>query len=93
MDWQTILMGGVAVVALLSRSFDKSLSIREHDEFRKGIERTTDGLQQEYRREIDRLEARLLLIEQTRPTAGELQQISTGIKEQISELKLAIRAT
>jgi hypothetical protein len=95
LDSQTILASLLALIAGLAfvdRLLNKSLSIREHDEYRSGMTRTTDGIQDAYRREIDRLENRLLIIEQTRPTAGELQQVSTSLKEQIVELKLNLRA-
>ena len=101
LDWQTFIAIGafaVAGITLLAKLLDKSLSIREHDEFRKGIERTTDGMKDEYlslirelqgqtRREIDKLENRLTFMDQTKPSVGQLQDTSTGLKEQISEIK------
>ena len=95
MEWQSLLaIGavGIAAISLLDRLLDKSLSIREHDEYRKGVERTTDGLRNEYIREIDRMDGRLNTIEQTRPTASELQSVSTGLQNQITEIKQIIRA-
>ena len=94
MDWQTILaIGALALAAFsfLSRTLDKSLSLREHDEYRKGAERTNDGLQREFWREVDRLEQRLNIIEQTRPTAGELKSTADSFKEQLSEMKQQMR--
>jgi hypothetical protein len=65
MDYQlTISIGALVVSALVafSRTLDKSLSIREHEEFSKSVHR-----------DIDRVERRIELIEQTRPTTGELE--------------------
>jgi hypothetical protein len=65
MDWQTIIaIGAIAMsaISILARAFDKSLSIREHEEFSKNVHRDTD-----------RIERRIELIEQTRPTTGELE--------------------
>jgi hypothetical protein len=94
MSWSELLLPlfavAIAALALMDRMLSKNLTIREHDEYRKGAERTTDGLQEGYRREVDRLEQRLNIIEATRPTAGELQQISANLKEQINEIKVRI---
>jgi vacuolar-type H+-ATPase subunit D/Vma8 len=65
MDYQLTISIGALVVSVLvafSRSLDKSLSIREHEEFSKSVHR-----------DIDRVERRIELIEQTRPTTGELE--------------------
>jgi hypothetical protein len=76
MDWQSLLAVGALVVAVftaLSRSFDKSLSIREHEEFRNAIKGDIAQVREDYHRDDARIEARIVLIEQTRPTTGELE--------------------
>jgi flagellar motility protein MotE (MotC chaperone) len=83
MDWQAVIAIGallVAGVGVLSRAFDKSLSIREHEEFRNAVraemDRMRSGIQQsidQSRRDDDRLEDRIKVLESTRPTTGELE--------------------
>jgi flagellar motility protein MotE (MotC chaperone) len=83
MDWQAVIAIGALLVAgigVLSRAFDKSLSIREHEEFRNAMRADMDrmraGLQQsvdQSRRDDDRLEDRIKVLESTRPTTGELE--------------------
>jgi flagellar motility protein MotE (MotC chaperone) len=83
MDWQAAIAIGALLVAgigVLSRAFDKSLSIREHDEFRNAVraemDRMRSGIQQsidQSRRDDDRLEDRIKVLESTRPTTGELE--------------------
>jgi hypothetical protein len=65
MDWQIAIAIGafaVAVFSLLIRAFDRSPTIREHDK-----------LEELMHKEIDRIENRIIRIEDTRPTAGELE--------------------
>ena len=52
----------IALLSLFSRTLDKSLTIREHDEYKRAVVR-----------EIDRLESRINRLEETRPTTGELE--------------------
>jgi flagellar motility protein MotE (MotC chaperone) len=83
MDWQAAIAIGALLVAgigVLSRAFDKSLSIREHEEFRNAVRAEMDrmrlGIQQsidQSRRDDDRLEDRIKVLESTRPTTGELE--------------------
>lgn len=76
MDWHSILdIGAIALaaIAFLSRSFDKSLSIREHDEFRASVTRELARMRDDYHRDDERMERRLDVLEQTRPTTGELE--------------------
>ena len=81
MEWQTVLALGALVVAgvsLLSKSFDKSLSIREHEEFRNSLKADITQLRADYKRDDDRLEERIKVLEQTRPTTGELDARLSG---------------
>jgi hypothetical protein len=76
MDWQSLVAIGallVTAISFLSRSFDKSLSIREHEEFKKAIEREMGQLRSWFERDTDRLEDRIKVLEATRPTTGELE--------------------
>ena len=90
MEWTTAIALGaflLSAMALLSRfrerTEDKSLSIREHEEYRRSNENNISGvkgdfryemamLRQDMRRETDRLEGRIVRLEETRPTTGEL---------------------
>jgi hypothetical protein len=76
MDYQLIIaIGALAISALvaLTRAMDKSLSIREHEEFRVNIKDRIAEVVVGYRRETDRLEDRIKTLEQTRPTTGEIE--------------------
>jgi hypothetical protein len=75
-DYQLIIALGALLVSVLvafSRTLDKSLSIREHEEFSKNVKERVEGLKHDFNRDVDRLERRLDYIEQTRPTTGELE--------------------
>ena len=88
MGWEILVAVGALVlstITVLARMFDRSLSIREHDEFKRGVERNMDGLQREMQRELDRIENRIQHIEQTRPTTSELSGRLDGLREQITE--------
>jgi methylthioribose-1-phosphate isomerase len=90
MEWQSLLaIGavGIAALSLLDRLLDKSLSLREHEEYRKGVERSMDTMRNEYIRELDRIDKHISIIEQSRPTASELQNVSSGLQNQITEVK------
>lgn len=87
MDYQLVIAIGALLVSVLvafSRTMDKSLSIREHEEFSKNTKeqierlrqdaiRDTFGIKTDFNRDVDRIEKRLDYIEQTRPTTGELE--------------------
>jgi hypothetical protein len=76
MDWQAVIAIGALLVAgigVLSRAFDKSLSIREHEEFRSALRGEIDRMRNDYKRDDDRLEDRIKVLESTRPTTGELE--------------------
>jgi BMFP domain-containing protein YqiC len=76
MDWQVVLSIGallIAGISLLARSFDKSLSIREYEEFRSSIRDQISQVRLDTRRDDDRLEDRIKILEATRPTTGELE--------------------
>lgn len=94
MDWQTLLAVAAIAVAgltLLARLLDKSLTVREHDEYRKGMERHAETTRLQLVRDIDRLEKQLSILEQTRPTTGELKTTADNVKEQIAEIKARLR--
>jgi hypothetical protein len=77
-DWGALLALGsvvISILALLSRTLDKSLSIREYESYRSGVDR-----------DIQRIERRLQLIEQTRPTTGELEILAESLNKRIDAL-------
>jgi predicted RNA-binding protein with RPS1 domain len=63
----------IAVITLFSKLMDKSLSIREHDEFRRSVERDSDKKDHQRERDFDAILDRIRVLEQTRPTTGELE--------------------
>jgi hypothetical protein len=76
MDYQLVISIGalaVSVIVAFSRTLDKSLSIREHEEFSKNVNSALAGLKHDFERETDKINRRVELIEQTRPTTGELE--------------------
>ena len=75
MDWQMAGVVGAIVIGLynvFSKTFDKSLSLREHDEFRANLNDNLKLIRDHIREDLNRIERRVELIEQTRPTTGEL---------------------
>jgi predicted RNA-binding protein with RPS1 domain len=63
----------IAVITLFSKLMDKSLSIREHDEFRRSVERDSDKKDHQRERDFDELKEQIKILQQTRPTTGELE--------------------
>jgi hypothetical protein len=74
-DSSYIALGAVVLSALslAAQLLGKSLSIREHEEFSKNTKERYEGLKSDYQRESDRLEDRIKILEQTRPTTGEIE--------------------
>jgi hypothetical protein len=76
MDYQLVIALGALAISMLvalTRALDKSLSIREHEEFRGNVKQSLAELKADYQRETTRLENRITSLEQTRPTTGELE--------------------
>ena len=68
MDGQTLMAIGamaIAAISLLARLMDKSLSIREHDEFRSNIKDQFREVREQHVRDVARLEDHLKTIERT----------------------------
>ena len=65
-----VVLSGIGLAAQL---LGKSLSIREHEEFRGNVKESLKELKADYQRENDTLAERIKMIEQTRPTAETLQ--------------------
>ena len=83
-DWGALLALGsvvISILALLSRTLDKSLSIREYESYRSGVDR-----------DIQRIERRLQLIEQTRPTTGELEILAESLNKRIDAMDKKTRS-
>lgn len=86
MDWQSIIaLAAMAIASLgfLERRFDKSLSIREHEEY-KDQEKQKDALRDKI---VDMMAAQVRILEQTRPTGAELQSKIDNMKEQLGLLR------
>ncbi len=84
MNWEiAATLGALALAAIgfLSRNFDKSLSIREHEEFRDRVKADIAQMRTDYKRETDRLEDRIKVLEATRPTTGELEARLGGMQK------------
>ena len=74
-----IIAGGALVISLMSllmKTFDKNLSIREHEAYREAVAR-----------DIARVEIRLQHLEQTRPTTGELEILAEALNKRMDEIK------
>ena len=72
MDYPTLVAAGILLVtlsALYVSSTARYLSIREHESYRSFI-----------LREVDQLNHRILVLEQTRPTTGEIEARMNGTK-------------
>ena len=65
-----------SVLTFLARMADKGLSIREHEAYKEAVSR-----------DIQRVEDRLLHLEQTRPTTGELQILADSFNKRLDEIK------
>ncbi len=77
-DWAELVALGAFVLSainLLTRSLDKSLSIREHEAHRDAVQR-----------DIHRVENRLGHLEQTRPTTGELEILAEALNKRMDEI-------
>jgi hypothetical protein len=72
----SILAFVLSALTFLSRVADKSLSIREHEAYKEAVSR-----------DIRRVEERLLHLEQTRPTTGELQILGDAFNKRLDEIK------
>jgi hypothetical protein len=72
----SVLALALSVLAFISRAVDKSLSIREFEAYSAAMAR-----------DIQRVELRLLHLEQTRPTTGELEILAEGLNKRLDELK------
>jgi hypothetical protein len=105
-EWQTaIAIGalGVALFSAFSKLMDKSLSIREHEEYRRGVEdqikmilirqelRLTRNEHLDWitqaRRDVDRIEELLKELAATRPTTGELEARIEAVRARIDTLE------
>ena len=89
-DWPTFLAIGalaLSAFAFVSRSMEKSLSIREHDEYKsqekekailrdKILELETKSV----RAELDHLRRQIQILEQTRPTTEVLEARFNNLK-------------
>ncbi len=78
-DWTSLIAFAaiaISVINLLTRSLDKSLSIREHEAHRDAVQR-----------DIHRVENRLGHLEQTRPTTGELEILAEALNKRMDEIK------
>jgi hypothetical protein len=70
-----IAVGAILLSALVAmdRMLSKSLSIREHEEFRRNIDKEFDRKDHQCERDFDAMLDRIRVLEQTRPTTGELE--------------------
>jgi hypothetical protein len=75
MDSSYIALGAVLISALslAAQMLGKSLSIREHEEFRNNVKDSLREIKSDYIRDDARLEERVKILEQTRPTTGEIE--------------------
>jgi hypothetical protein len=97
----------IAAAAMFAKMMDKSLSIREHEVFKGGVDarlsELSSGLDErleirefsEWRevvtRDFDRLEGDLKIIETTRPTSGELEMASRAVSARLSVIEEMVK--
>lgn len=82
LEWQTVVAFGALVLSVLSsltRMLDKSLSIREHEEFRRNI-----------REQFGILRDQIKVLEQSRPTNGELGAVATMMEKRLDAISRMI---
>lgn len=72
----SVLALTLSVLVFLARVLDKSLSIREFEAYAAAVSR-----------DIHRVETRLLQLEQTRPTTGELEILAESLNKRLDEYK------
>jgi len=85
-DWATFAAVGALLIAgatLFTRLIDKSLSIREHDEFKNNISRVVNDWVEQFRRDTDRLDAAIKYLDQAKPTTGELQAAAKAVEDRV----------
>jgi hypothetical protein len=78
-DWSVFIAIAaflISVVHFVTRSMDKSLSIREHEADQTAISR-----------DIKRIEDRIDRLEETRPTTGELKIVAEMVNKRLDELR------
>jgi hypothetical protein len=99
----------MSLLTLVGRAFDKSLSIREHEVFKSGVEnrlkeladrldkmapsKRIKNLKEDLLRDLERIERRLILIESTRPSNSELQTTSSTLSKRLDDTQSRIDAT
>ena len=62
-------------IALITRALEKNLSVREFEAYSNAVAR-----------DIHRVENRLLHLEQTRPTTGELEILADGLNKRLDSI-------
>jgi hypothetical protein len=72
----SVLALALSALAFISRTLDKNLSIREFEAYAAAVSR-----------DIHRVETRLLQLEQTRPTTGELEILAQSLNKRLDEFK------
>jgi hypothetical protein len=72
----SILALSLSALAFLSRVIDKNLSIREFEAYAAAVSR-----------DVQRVELRLLHLEQTRPTTGELEILAESLNKRLDEVR------
>jgi hypothetical protein len=108
LDWQTIASIGavlIATLAILDRRFDKSLSLREHAEFKESMRNRLDGFEEALRAVISirehaewKQEFRSIIQDWITQFRLDLGRVETGVmtldqsKPTTGELELATEA-
>ena len=73
----SVLALALSALAFIGRAIDKSLSIREFEAYSNAVAR-----------DIHRVETRLLHLEQTRPTTGELEILAESLNKRLDEIRI-----
>lgn len=103
-----IVAVGMAALTFADRMLAKTLSIREHEEFKRATDaqikqlferqevrlpiKDHDDWRQQFRREVDMLREELRLLQAKVPTTGELGVITKNLESRLDRLEEQLRA-
>ena len=63
----------IALATFFFRAFEKTLTLREHQEFKEASKERLNEWRAQIYRDFDKVEADIKTLEHTRPTSGELK--------------------
>ena len=97
MEWQALVFFisfaslGLSVFVIFSRVTEKTLSVREHAEFKQMLDRDQGEWRVQFHREIDIMRDELRLIQSRVPTTGELDKVIEAVEARLSRMEDDLR--